>query len=358
MKICLIGNNLTNYILSKIFFDKNINIDLYCSNNNIKKLPTRTIGISHENMLFLRKICNDIEKILWPINNIKIYNETNYNEIINFNSHKEPRFYIVEHDRLLKYLSKYLERSSTIKKKLKRDETYLSISKKKDYDLIINCEKNDISKKYFEKNISKNYSDFAYTCLIKHKSLQNNLAVQIFTKFGPLAFLPVSKNVTSIVFSFYKEKKFNEKEIKDLIRSYNKKYKILKFSKIDKFSLSFILPRKYFYENILFFGDNLHKIHPLAGQGFNMTIRDIKMLSNLVDNKIDLGLPLDKSLPKEFENKTKHLNFIFASSIDLIKNIFQIDSKNNNFYSNKILNILSNNKLFKKYSTEFANKGF
>ena len=39
------------------------------------------------------------------------------------------------------------------------------------------------------------------------------------------------------------------------------------------------------------FGDSLHKIHPLAGQGFNMTLRDIKILSNIIQNRIDLGLP-------------------------------------------------------------------
>ena len=49
------------------------------------------------------------------------------------------------------------------------------------------------------------------------------------------------------------------------------------------------------------FGDLLHKIHPLAGQGFNMTIRDIKALMNIIKDKLDLGLPLDSSVNKEFE---------------------------------------------------------
>ena len=39
------------------------------------------------------------------------------------------------------------------------------------------------------------------------------------------------------------------------------------------------------FKNILSFGDALHKIHPLAGQGFNMTVRDAKILSDLI-NKI------------------------------------------------------------------------
>ena len=54
--------------------------------------------------------------------------------------------------------------------------------------------------------------------------------------------------------------------------------------------------RSYHFENILAFGDLLHKIHPLAGQGFNMSIRDIKVLLDLIRYKIDHGLELDRSI--------------------------------------------------------------
>ena len=36
-------------------------------------------------------------------------------------------------------------------------------------------------------------------------------------------------------------------------------------------ALKFSLLRNYSFKNILSFGDLLHKVHPLAGQGFNMT---------------------------------------------------------------------------------------
>ena len=61
--------------------------------------------------------------------------------------------------------------------------------------------------------------------------------------------------------------------------------------------------RSYYHNNILAFGDLLHRIHPLAGQGFNMTIRDIKNIIEIIKYKIDLGLPLDKSINYEFEKK-------------------------------------------------------
>ena len=143
----------------------------------------------------------------------------------------------------------------------------------------------------------------------------------------------------------------------DLMIKYNKKYFIKSFSKLEKFELKGSLLKNYFYKNILCFGENIHKIHPLAGQGLNMTIRDMKILSDLVNHKIDHGLSLDQSLLKEFENKTKHLNYLYVSSIDFIHEFFKLDNKFKNIYSKKLFNFLENNNLFKKYSIMLADKG-
>ena len=43
--------------------------------------------------------------------------------------------------------------------------------------------------------------------------------------------------------------------------------------------------RTYYHQNILAFGDQLHRVHPLAGQGFNMTIRDVSVLLRLIKFK-------------------------------------------------------------------------
>ena len=47
--------------------------------------------------------------------------------------------------------------------------------------------------------IKKNYFNVAYTAIFKHKKIENNTAVQVFTEFGPIAFLPISSNETSVV---------------------------------------------------------------------------------------------------------------------------------------------------------------
>ena len=61
----------------------------------------------------------------------------------------------------------------------------------------------------------------------------------------------------------------------------------------------------------------MHKVHPLAGQGFNMTVRDTKILSDLIDKNLALGLNLDTILEK-FEIERKNPNFIFAMGIDFL----------------------------------------
>ena len=77
-------------------------------------------------------------------------------------------------------------------------------------------------------------------------------------------------------------KVLTDKKIEQLIFNYNKKYKIRTFKKFGKFKIKSSILKKYYYKKILCFGDNLHKIHPLAGQGLNMTIRDIKILLEIV----------------------------------------------------------------------------
>ena len=68
-----------------------------------------------------------------------------------------------------------------------------------------------------------------------------------------------------------------KENIEKLIADKNIKYKIKNIEEINNFDLKFLNLREYYHNNILAFGELLHKIHPLAGQGFNMTIRDIKL---------------------------------------------------------------------------------
>ena len=230
---------------------------------------------------------------------------------------------------------------------------------KKKYDLIINCDSsNHISKKYFSKKITKDYNNLAYTTFIEHDSLKNNTAVQDFTKFGPIAFLPISNKKTSVVCSLdISKKEYTTEEVVDLIKKNNTKFKIKNFFALDKFKLESSNLRNYHHKNILAFGDLLHKIHPLAGQGFNMTIRDIKAISDIIQNKIDLGVPLEMFTCEEFEKKTKLTNFIFSNGIDFIYEFFNFSKKVEDKNLNKILQLLGNNKILNNAFIKLADNG-
>ena len=77
MKICLIGKNLTNFVLAKNLSKKNLNIDILFQKNKENKLSQRTLAISKENFDYLTKINNQMKIAAWPVKNIKIYNNNN-----------------------------------------------------------------------------------------------------------------------------------------------------------------------------------------------------------------------------------------------------------------------------------------
>ena len=73
--------------------------------------------------------------------------------------------------------------------------------------------------------------------------------------------MPISNNETSIVYSIYNSKDKIKENIIELIENYNFKYKIKKIDRIDKIELNSLNLRTYFNNNILAFGDLLHRIH-------------------------------------------------------------------------------------------------
>ncbi len=355
MKVCIVGNGLTGLALAKALTNQNINVDLINEKKQKTLDKSRTIGISKSNVHFFNNhVCN-INKIIWKLNKIEIFADNLEREkLLNFENNRNELFSIIKNTDLVKVLEKSLSYNKRFKKLYKKINSKII----KNYDLIINTTfSNFITKKYFYKKISKEYNSTAYTTIISHKEIKNDTAIQIFTKKGPLAFLPISKKKTSIVYSIHNSHNNMENSIFDLIDRYNFKYQIKKIEKLSSFNLKSFSLRSYYHNNILAFGDLLHRIHPLAGQGFNMTIRDIKILSNIIENKYNLGLPLDSSVNQEFEEKIRHNNFIFASGIDLIQEFFNFERKTNNNIISKAVQLFGKNPTVNKVFTKIADKG-
>ena len=88
-----------------------------------------------------------------------------------------------------------------------------------------------------------------------------------------------------------------------------------------------------------------------------MTVRDIKVISKIIQNRIDLGMQLDSLIFEEFEKKTKHTNFIFSNGIDFIYEFFNFDKKNKDNNLSKALKLLGKNKILNDIFVKYADTG-
>jgi len=356
MTVCILGNSLTALTLAKTLVNYKINVDLFFSKKNYKISESRTIGITNDNINFFNNNIINIEKIIWKLKSIEIFSDNlNKERLINFDTNKDHLFSIVKNNKLYQLLERDLEKNKFFKSKFSNK---INISFLDKYELVINCDSsNFITNRYFSKKIIKKYNSHAYTTIIKHDQIVNDAAFQIFTKKGPIAFLPISNRETSVVYSIHDSHDKKNDNVEQLIKDKNFKYKINKIEKINSFEIKLLNLRSYYYKNILAFGDSLHKIHPLAGQGFNMTVRDIKILLDIIKKKFNVGLSLDSSVNMEFQNRVKHKNFIFSNGVDLIHELFNVERKMKNGFLSKSVKLISSYPSINKIFTKIADRG-
>ena len=358
MKICIIGDGLTSLVLAESLSKKGIDIDLVVKSEKKSKKTLRTLGISKENLNFLQNLFPSIISTGNKINQIEIFNDSK-NRILNFGNLNTTLFCMFKYDEILKSVKKKVTKNRGIKIIFQSKNFQLLDKTLNKYNLIIDTKiNNNFSRQHFYKKIKKDYFSSAYINIIKHDYIKNNIARQVFTNIGPLAFLPLSKNLTSIVYSINNNrcKKIDDSNLISKIKKYNFGYKNIYFSKFENFKLKLNLLKKYYFKNVLAFGDKLHTIHPLAGQGFNMSLRDIKILNSIINDNLNLGLPLDTSTLNKFQNSSKYKNIIFATGIDFIHEFFLIEKKIPKTIKDKLFNFLDNKKI-SKYFSDIANKG-
>ena len=157
MKICLIGQNLTNLILASVFEEKKLNVDIYL-NKKFQNIKTnRTIALSSENFDYLKFIAKS-NIISWKSKEIKIFTESSQSkEIINLNKKNKEVFNLVSYSKLNEIFFKKIKKSKFIKLNYSDTSNSLILNKIKKYDLVINSEnKNFISNKFFTNKIKKN----------------------------------------------------------------------------------------------------------------------------------------------------------------------------------------------------------
>ena len=374
-KICIIGDGLTGLTAAAILSKQDICIDLYCGNKQKNKnLDNRTTAISESNLQYLKNNLSLTKtSFFWSCKKISLFFEdkkkiTNF---LNFDEKNKNYINIFQNKDLKKKLDKIILMSNKIKLIKKNIENIDSEKgsiafgkKKKFYDLII-LSVGGRSKLYSSiekgRSIEKNYEEVALTGIIKHNAKIKN-ASQFFLKEGPLAILPYQKKIFSIVWSisskfFYVNKKNIKNILNEKIRTLLKIKNIKKITNLHTHPINLNLKTKYFNKNVLILGDGLHSIHPMAGQGFNLILRDIKKLKELTSKTLKLGLLIkDSFILKDFYNSRKPENNLLGLGINLT-NIFFKDNKYFPSLKKGILNNISKFGFIKKVSQSVSNKG-
>jgi|TARA_B110000259_G_scaffold184992_1_gene233132 2-octaprenyl-6-methoxyphenol hydroxylase len=371
-KICIIGSGLAGLSAAKILSEEDITIDLYLGNNKKNKIKSdnRTTAISESSYQFIKQKFN-IKNIFWPCKEINLFFE-DLKKIKNFLSFKKKNLmYVFKNKELKKELNKKILQKKNIRLIKKNitginytDGSILLDKKFIFYDLIILCIGSH-SKLYNKINqgraIEKTYKEIAITTNIEHESKIDSVS-QYFLKEGPFAILPYDKKSFSVVWSvssifFNKNNKSIKKILTSKIKILLNNPKIKKISNIQSFPIKLNLKKKYFKSNVLILGDGLHSIHPMAGQGFNLVLRDIKKLNELISKTLKLGLLFKNNfLLKDFYQARKPENTIIGLGVNLT-NIFFKDNKYFSPIRKTILENINNFKFIKKISQTISDKG-
>ena len=376
-KICIIGGNITGLVTAIALSKLNCQIDLITGNVNQNHQSNRTIAISENNFYFLNKlnIKKSLKKEMWPCSIMKLYTENKnekFSEVFELNNENKQKkvFYIIENLKIMKLMIKKIKQIKSISIKSHEKVSEISTSgllksvkinnNKFKYNLIIICTGNNsslVNNLFSNQIIENSYKEISVTTILNHSSLKNNIARQIFLDNEILAFLPISNIQTSIVWSIKEDmKEKNNFLLKKKIKFYAKNYlKDIKFANnIEYKDLKFFIRNKYFQDRTLLFGDALHVVHPFAGQGFNMTLRDLASLEKILNKKINLGLDIGSSdILSEFSDEIKPRNFAFSLGVDFLKNSLSFKKLRNN-----TLKILNKSNFAKDIFFNIADKGF
>jgi len=362
-KICIIGDGLSG-LTSTIAINNLDNVEVHLISKKSKKTTDkRTTAISESNFKFLKDNISNLDvKLFWPSKNIELFYETNSNKInfLNFNQNKDNLMYVYENDKFKNILLKEIK-----KKKIRIIEKDIKDLKKiKNYDLIILCLGGNsvlYDKIIKGRCIKKDYKEMALTGYVKHK-LRTVKTSQFFLKEGPLAILPFSKNYFSFVWSLNKDfYKNNFKKINNLakskIRNILKINQNIQVTNLQSYPLKLNLKTKYFNKNILILGEGLHAMHPIAGQGFNLILRDIKKLQEILKYYSGLGISLKNSFAlDDFYVQRKPENIIFSLGVDATHAFFK-KNKYLDPFKEMILRNISKKNVVKKISQIISNQG-
>ena len=160
----------------------------------------------------------------------------------------------------------------------------------------------------------------------------NNHAFERFTQNGPMALLPMSNNRYSLVWCMSQDQveqhmALNEQVFLSALQSAFG-YRGGQFTKVGmrtSYPLVYGQVESLTAHRTVVIGNAAHAIHPIAGQGFNLGLRDVQVLSNLIANsQHDIG---SYAFTREYSKKRSDDIKTVMSLTDALVRLFSNSSR-------------------------------
>lgn len=143
------------------------------------------------------------------------------------------------------------------------------------------------------KTQTKAYGQSAIVTNVSMHQPHNNIAYERFTESGPIAMLPLTGNRCSLVWTLTPEKADYLQECDDatFIAELNQVFGfwqggVKTLGKRVVFPLNLVTANENIHHRMMLVGNASHTIHPIAGQGFNLGVRDVITLTHLIEQSL------------------------------------------------------------------------
>ncbi len=174
------------------------------------------------------------------------------------------------------------------------------------------------------------YNETALVVSIAHTKPHHNLALEYFYPGGPFAVLPMTDNRSSIVWTEHPEPaaalhSMKETEFIKLLkeRGCDELGEISLVSPRQQYPLKFMLAEKLHAPRLALIGEAAHGMHPVAGQGFNLSVRDIGGLGDLIEQRFKADGDVGAMDVLERYEAGRHIDhFTFMTATDVLVKLF------------------------------------
>ena len=381
--VLIVGSGLVGLVAAHCLARLNYKVTLVdkknFSNSKSSFNDTRTVAVSEGSKVFLDRLSlwDFLESFAEPIKNINVYDRSLSNKILFNNQVKEKKLgYVIENKKFSKILINQLKKFKNtkiyygvnlidIKFNNRNSTAFFNNNNIINAKIIIAADgKNSQIKKIVgNKTFKKNYNESALVLNFVHEKKLNNTAYEIFYETGPLAILPMKspKGLFQSTIIWSNEDKFLKKLIcfddtfiKSFIEEKVGKFvgNITKINSTQIFPLSAHINDSFINKRLIYVGDSAHSIHPIAGQGWNLGVNDVKNLYELSKNKeIVIGSDLFCQM---YNNKSYHKAFQLFQITDKLNSHFMNSNIMYRFVSNVGIGLIEKNQSLKNRITKYA----